>query len=69
MRSTKGELLQIGNKEVKVSLFEDDTIVYISNLKLYQVILTADKHLYLVSIHFAKGVYKQPQIIPGNSYS
>jgi hypothetical protein len=46
MRSTKGELLQIGNKEVKVSLFEDDTIVYISNLKLYQVILTADKHLW-----------------------
>ena len=37
--------IQIGKKEVKLLLFADDMIVYISNPKLYQRTPTADKYL------------------------
>ena len=37
--------IQIGKEEVKLSLFADDMIVYISDPKFYQGTPTADKHL------------------------
>ena len=42
-KGTKG--IRIGKDEVKLSLFADDMIVYISDPKNYQRTPTADKHL------------------------
>jgi hypothetical protein len=37
-------MIQIGKKKVKVSLFADDMIVYISDPKFYQRTPRPDKH-------------------------